>query len=675
MEIIYEDDAIIVCYKPAGVPTQTKRLGQQDMESLLKNYRVRNHEQPYIGVVHRLDQPVEGVMVFAKTPQAAADLSAQVQKRTIGKCYLALGIRDEGAKMLTKGQSGSLTDFLVFSQKENLSRIITEQQAKSAGAKKAMLDYEIMDVRSLDGQTAALFDITLHTGRHHQIRAQLSHLGYPLYGDQKYGNAAGKTALALCSYRIAFSHPVTGKEMDFVIEPQHPLLQRSRMNMQLPADVENIIQTLENAGFEGYAVGGCVRDTLLGRVPKDWDITTSAKPQEVKALFSHTIDTGIQHGTVTVMQNHVGYEVTTYRIDGEYEDARHPKEVTFTSSLAEDLRRRDFTINAMAYSHSTGLVDLFDGEKDLREHRIRCVGNATERFSEDALRMLRAIRFSAQLGFEIEQETCDAIRELAGSIRKISAERIATELIKTVTSAHPDYLEKAYKLGLTAYVLPEFDAMMQCPQMNRNHCFDVGTHSLAGMQQIQPEKDLRLAMLFHDVAKPLCKSTDETGQEHYYGHPEMGAEMTKKILRRLKLDNDTIAHTTALVRYHDERPELTDRALRQFLNQIGVELLPDLIAIKRADILAQSEYLRKEKLEYLSQLESLCAGILARNECVSLAGLAVNGKDLLALGIPQGKQIGAILKYLLMIVLDHPAENTKEHLMEMAERYEKNLEE
>lgn len=440
------------------------------------------------------------------------------------------------------------------------------------------------------------------------------------------------------------------------------------MKINLPTDVENIIQTLETAGFEAYAVGGCVRDTLLGRAPKDWDVTTSAKPEEVKSLFSHTIDTGIEHGTVTVMCNHVGYEVTTYRIDGEYEDARHPKEVTFTSNLAEDLRRRDFTINAMAYSPNAGLVDLFEGAEDLENHVIRCVGNAHERFSEDALRMLRAIRFSAQLGFEIQDETCDAIRDLADTIQKISAERIATELIKTIMSDHPQDFRKAYELGLTKYILPEFDAMMNTPQVSKHHMYNVGEHTLASLDYIEAQKVLRLAMLLHDVAKPLCISIDEEGQNHFYGHPQKGAEMAVKILRRLKLDNDTIKKVKTLVYYHDERKPATPIHMRRMMNEIGVEMLPSLFAVKYADVMAQSDYRKDEKLAYIESLRAEYQGCLDRGECVSLKNLAVNGADLLEIGVSQGKQVGEMLKYLLEIVLEQPEKNTREELLQVAQK-------
>ena len=300
------------------------------------------------------------------------------------------------------------------------------------------------------------------------------------------------------------------------------------MNIQLPEKVSEIINCLRSHNFEAYAVGGCVRDSLLGRTPSDWDITTSATPEEVKSLFSHTVDTGIQHGTVTVMLGHEGFEVTTYRIDGEYEDARHPKEVAFTLSLREDLKRRDFTINAMAYNEESGLVDLFGGAQDLERGVIRCVGDPGERFREDALRMFRAVRFAAQLGFSVEKNTAGAISELAGSLARISAERIQTELVKLLVSPHPEEMRQIYELGISDVVLPEFSVMMETPQNNPHHMYSVGEHTIKALQLIPEDKVLRLTMLLHDVAKPPCRITDRKGIDHFPGHPKRGAQMAEK---------------------------------------------------------------------------------------------------------------------------------------------------
>ena len=437
------------------------------------------------------------------------------------------------------------------------------------------------------------------------------------------------------------------------------------MRIQLPVKVDNIIKTLEAAGYEAFAVGGCIRDSVLGRTPQDWDITTSAKPQDVKRLFSHTIDTGIQHGTVTVMLEHEGFEVTTYRIDGEYEDARHPKEVTYTVNLLEDLKRRDFTINAMAYNESRGLVDAFDGMGDLQKKVIRCVGNPKERFTEDALRMLRALRFAAQLGFEVEEQTFAAIRELAQTIEKISAERIQTELVKLLTSDHPELIREVYTSGISDVILPEFSVLMQTEQNNPHHCYTVGEHTIHVVQQVENQKVLRLAALFHDIAKPVCKTTDETGVDHFYGHPVRGSEMARGILRRLKFDNDTTDRVCRLVHWHDDNPELSGKAVRRAMHRIGVEQYPALFAVKRADILAQSGYRRAEKLAYVDAYEQMYRECMEKKECLTIRQLAVSGQDLIAAGMQPGKQIGEMLNELLERVLEDPGLNTKEQLLKI----------
>lgn len=435
------------------------------------------------------------------------------------------------------------------------------------------------------------------------------------------------------------------------------------MKIALPEKVSFIINTLMRAGYEAYAVGGCVRDVMLNRTPMDWDITTSAKPHEVKQLFGHTIDTGILHGTVTVMLEQEGFEVTTYRIDGEYEDARHPKEVSFTSDLLEDLKRRDFTINAMAYNDTQGLVDAFDGVGDLKRGIIRCVGRATERFSEDALRMLRAVRFSAQLGFVLEDETRAAIVGLAPNIAKVSAERIQMELVKLLTSNHPEEISTAYETGLTAVFLPEFDRMMETAQNNPHHCYTVGEHTLMALQGIEADKVLRFTMLLHDVAKPVCRTTDENGTDHFYGHPQKGSEMARMILRRLKFDNDTTDRVSALVRWHDDNPELSPRSVRRAISRIGLERYPALFAVKRADTLAQSMYRREEKLKYLHDYEMLYQEVMEKQQCLTIKQLAVTGSDLIEAGMQPGKEIGSVLKKLLELVLEDPELNTKEKLL------------
>ena len=435
--------------------------------------------------------------------------------------------------------------------------------------------------------------------------------------------------------------------------------------MHLPENVKYIIEKLEEAGYEGYAVGGCVRDTLLKREPDDWDITTSAKPLEVKALFPKTFDTGIQHGTITVLMGKEPYEVTTYRIDGEYEDSRHPKEVIFTGNLVEDLKRRDFTINAMAYNPKVRLVDEFDGIKDLEEKIIRCVGDPMERFTEDALRMMRAVRFSAQLGYQIEEKTLESIQKLAPTLKNISAERVCVELVKLLTSDNPDFLRKAYETGITAQVLPEFDAMMETEQNHPHHCYSVGEHTLHGMENIDADKVLRLTMLFHDMGKPRLKTTDEEGIDHFHGHAELSAEMAREVMHRLRFDNDTIKKVTTLVKYHDLKIELRAKCVRRAMVKVGVDLFPYLLKVKKADFLAQSMYKREEKEEELKQLTTLYEKIMEEKNCVSLKDLAVTGRDLIDMGMTPGKAIGETLNRLLDIVIEEPEKNTKEELMQL----------
>ena len=438
------------------------------------------------------------------------------------------------------------------------------------------------------------------------------------------------------------------------------------MKINLPKDVKFIIKTLQDAGYEAYAVGGCVRDTILGREPDDWDITTSAKPQEIKELFYPTIDTGIKHGTVTVLRNHVGYEVTTYRIDGEYEDSRHPKEVIFTANLKDDLLRRDFTINAMAYNDIDGLVDEYGGLEDIKAAIIRCVGNAEERFSEDALRMMRAVRFSAQLGYTIEDETKEAIKKLCPNLANISAERICVELTKLLVSDHPDYLRQAYELGITKVVFPELNDCMECNQNNIHHCYTVGEHILHSLHGVENEKILRFAMLFHDIGKPLCKTTDEKGIDHFHGHNESSAIIAHDVMKRLRFDNDTLYKVEKLVKYHDLKIDKDKRIVRRTINRIGEDLFPYLLLVKEADVLAQSDYKRDDKLNELANLWNKYDEILHNNECVSLKNLKINGKELIALGMQPGPKIGMVLNSLLDIVLDDPEKNTRDELLAIA---------
>ena len=415
------------------------------------------------------------------------------------------------------------------------------------------------------------------------------------------------------------------------------------MKIELPRKVVLIIKNLQRHGYDAYAVGGCVRDSILNRKPEDWDITTSAKPEQVKRIFRRTVDTGIEHGTVTVLIGKDGFEVTTYRVDGLYEDGRHPKEVTFTSRLEEDLKRRDFTINAMAYNDDERLVDAFGGMRDLNYHLIRCVGDPKERFSEDALRILRAVRFSAQLAFPIEPETAEAIKSLAPNLEKISAERI----------------QDACELGITKVVLPEWDDMVGVKQNTPHHKYDVAAHTVHALQNVKNDKVLRLTMLFHDMGKPVMKTTDENGRDHFKGHAIASEQIAKTVMKRLKFDNDTIRKVTKLVAYHDYRMEPTGANVRRAMHEIGVELFPYYLAVRLADTKAQSSYERRGKLENIIQIRELYRNALRNKECVTLKDLAVTGTDLINLGIAPGKELGTLLNELLDMVIEDPAWNQK----------------
>ena len=439
------------------------------------------------------------------------------------------------------------------------------------------------------------------------------------------------------------------------------------MRIELPSDVKTIISRIEAAGFEAYAVGGCVRDSLLGREPSDWDITTSAKPGQIKEIFKRTVDTGIQHGTVTVLLHGRGYEVTTYRIDGIYEDARHPRDVSFTDNLKEDLRRRDFTVNAMAYNDTAGLIDEFDGMGEMERRVIRCVGEPVDRFSEDALRMMRAVRFAAQLDYTIDDATAAAIRKLADNLTKVSAERIMTELTKLITSDHPERLRDAYELGLTARFIPEFDRCMATPQNIRHHCYNVGEHILHTMMASPPDRVIRFTMLLHDIAKPVVLTVDEDGIIHNKGHAGVGADMSEDILRRLKSDNDLIAKVTKLIKYHDWRIEDNKKSVRKAASTLGPDLFPILLKVQRADVAGQSDYMRDEKNAKLDNIIRLYDEIVRDSEALSIRDLAVTGADLIAAGMEPGPQIGEVLNSMLEHVLEKPEDNNAEFLLNMLE--------
>lgn len=436
----------------------------------------------------------------------------------------------------------------------------------------------------------------------------------------------------------------------------------------VPKNVERIIADLEEAGFEAYAVGGCVRDSLLGREPKDWDVTTSATPENVKSIFRSTYDTGIEHGTVSVRFGTSIYEVTTFRIDGDYSDHRRPDSVHYTNQLAQDLRRRDFTMNAMAYHPKTGVIDLFGGQKDLNEKCIRCVGDPRERFEEDALRMLRAYRFAARFGFHIEEKTENAVQEKASLLTNVSRERVREEMDHLLLSEYPGVLRRLISSGLMSYIIPEFIQSCGVEQNTPYHIYTVEEHVIRTVEAAAPVRALRWAALLHDIAKPVCRTTDGEGRDHFWGHPLKGAEMADRILRRLKFDNETRDAVVRMIQYHDMQPPENERHMRHLLSQLPDGFYPYLQALQAADAAAQNpDYLplSRQRLELAGQLYQQ---VIRKGQCVKLADLAVNGRDLQDIGYPRGRVIGEVLNRLLQQVLDQPEINRREILLEVAQR-------
>jgi len=443
------------------------------------------------------------------------------------------------------------------------------------------------------------------------------------------------------------------------------------IRIQVPKDVMFIIKHLEEAGYEAFAVGGCVRDTILGRNPQDWDITTSALPMQVKELFNRTIDTGLQHGTVTIMIGKTGYEVTTYRIDGEYTDSRHPEKVEFTSNLIEDLKRRDFTINAMAYNPDCGLVDAFDGIGDIERKVIKCVGNPEDRFTEDALRILRAVRFSAQLGFDVEESTKIAITKLSENLVHISKERIQAEFEKLITSDNPSKLKDAYELGITKWVFEEFDSMMECEQRTPYHMYNVGEHTIKVMENVPKEHYIRWAALLHDVAKPIVRTTDDDGRDHFKKHAKEGKVLATAIMKELRMDNKTIGIVSRLVEVHDyiQGRKMTEIAVRRSINKIGNDIYPMFLTLVEADSAGKSEYgksIGKEELEYYKTMYKM---IIERGDCYCTKMLDITGKELIEMGIEPGPKMGELFDYLLEEVMINPDLNRKEILKDKALKY------
>ena len=442
------------------------------------------------------------------------------------------------------------------------------------------------------------------------------------------------------------------------------------MTIYIPRDVQGIIDKLESHGHSAYIVGGCVRDAIMGRTPHDYDICTSALPDEVLSIFSDrkVIETGLKHGTVTVQGDEDYYEVTTYRVDGEYTDGRHPDEVRFVSDVVEDLSRRDFTINAMAYNKRTGLMDPFHGFDDIKRGLIRCVGNPVNRFSEDALRIMRAVRFAATCGFTIHQDTHEAMLSLRHLLAQVSEERKTSEFCKMLICANVDLL-MSYR-DVFATFIPELQKTFDFEQNNPHHIYDVYEHIVHSVVEAPQDLHIRLALMFHDIAKPLTYTEDEAGVGHFYGHASEGAEMSKEIMKRMRMDNDTIAIVSELIASHDMATSTSLKTIRRMISKLGENQARRLIAVMRADKLAQSENADTFKnLEVLDIMESNIDVVKANDECFTLKNLAINGHDLIGLGVKDGKLIGRTLNYLLDVVLAEPEKNAKDILVALALEY------
>ena len=437
------------------------------------------------------------------------------------------------------------------------------------------------------------------------------------------------------------------------------------MKIKLIEDVSYILDTLNKNGFESFIVGGCVRDGLLKRQLKDWDITTSALPEEIVILFDHTIPTGIKHGTVTGVINETNYEVTTYRIDGEYSDNRHPDEVIFTRSLKEDLSRRDFTINALAYNETEGLVDMFNGIEDIHNKTIKCVGEADKRFNEDALRMLRAVRFACQLQFSIDNATYEAMYNNYLLLKNVSAERIREELIKILLSSVPSQgIRMLQSTKLLDYIIPELNETIGFDQKNPHHDKNVFDHIMAVLDNSVENLPVRLAALLHDIGKPKTFSIDKKGIGHFYGHNVVSSEMSEIILKRLKFDNATIKKVLIIITEHmSAYNNMKNKTLKKFIGRVGVENLEDLFELQIADSKGH-----KKNADYSSILKRRedVKKILENGEAFTINQLKISGEDLIKLGYKPGKEIGIVLKELLEKVMEIPRLNSREQLLDMA---------
>lgn len=440
---------------------------------------------------------------------------------------------------------------------------------------------------------------------------------------------------------------------------------KSKLKIKIPSGANEIIHTLQSNGYEAFLCGGAVRDSILGRPIHDYDITTSATPDEMLEIFKgkRIIETGLQHGTITIVIDGEPYEVTTYRIDGNYSDNRRPDKVTFTKSLEEDLKRRDFTINAMAYNDEVGLIDPFNGMKDIKYHKIRCVGRAEDRFSEDALRILRAIRFASQLGFVLEPDTDWNISKMYKNLENISIERINSEFCKIVASSDFCVQMVLYHEVFSLFI-PEIKDMFGFQQNNPYHMYDVWDHTVHAIEYCESD-DLvtRLAVFFHDIGKPHCYQDGEDGIRHFKGHGRVSADMTDEIMKRLRFDNDTREKVVQLIYYHDATFEVGEKYVKRWLNKIGEEQFRRLLNVRRADIKAQAYTEQESRLQKIDNIEYILEEVLQKDECFSLKDLAVNGKDLIEIGYKPGKEIGNTLNCLLQLVIEGVCPNEKSELL------------
>lgn len=450
-------------------------------------------------------------------------------------------------------------------------------------------------------------------------------------------------------------------------------MKEKRVFPKIPKYVKSVLRILREAGSEGFLVGGCVRDSLMGRIPHDWDICTAMRPESVLGAFKKqgytVIPTGLKHGTVTVLSGSEGVEVTTFRTDGVYSDGRHPDKVSFTTNIEDDLARRDFTMNAIGFQTETGrFVDPFHGREDIEKGVIRCVGKPEERLREDYLRAMRAVRFSAVLGFSLDAETGKAVREIAPCLTQTAKERLQVEIMKLLGGPHAEQALRIYA-DVIAVVIPELKPCFGFRQNNPYHIFDVWEHTLHTVGQVSEHSPiLRLAALLHDIGKPSVYVEDDKGIGHFRGHERAGEQLADSILRRLRFDNETLKIVTELVRVHDRNYRLTKAGVRRLLSEIGDCQFERLLMLREADIKAQNPEFAPGRLEEVKQLYVLKNQIMEEQNCFSLKDLAVNGRDLIQMGYASGPEIGQVLHALLDQVIEDPEKNTKEALCTLAKK-------